>query len=212
MTNTNPSLVFFTHPQSRGRVVRWMLEEIGCPYETKLLEYSTTMKAPEYLAINPAGKVPAIKHGSAVVTETVAICTYLADIFPEAELAPDANAADAKADYYRWLFFVSGPLEAAVANKSLNVTIPPEMKRAIGHGGLEEVSSILQAALKDKDFIAGNHFTAADLILSSYLGFYKMFGILPPNAEVERYVRLHQSRPAFLSAQEIDDTLSKAVS
>ena len=81
-------LVFYTHPMSRGRIVRWMLEEIGQPYRTELLEYSTTMKAPAYLAVNPMGKVPAIRHGDAVVTEAAAICAYLADAFAEARLAP----------------------------------------------------------------------------------------------------------------------------
>src|SRR5215469_6537836 len=81
-------LIFYTHPQSRGRIIRWMLEEIGQPYHTELLEYGTTMKAPAYLAINPMGKVPAIRHGDTVVTEAAAICAYLADAFPEARLAP----------------------------------------------------------------------------------------------------------------------------
>jgi glutathione S-transferase len=206
----NTPLTFYTHPQSRGRIVRWILEEIGCPYDTKLLEYNTSMKAPEYLAINPTGKVPAIKHGDAVVTETVAICTYLADMFPEALLLPDAKDMQAKADYYRWLFFVAGPLEAAVANNLLNVTIPQDKKRAIGHGGIEEVCSILQTALKGKDFVAGNRFSAADLIVSSYVGFYLMFGVIPPNAEFERYVKLHKSRPAAMRALEIDEKLARA--
>src|SRR3954447_150273 len=81
-------LVFYTHPMSRGRIVRWMLEEIGQPYRTEILDYGTTMKAPAYLAINPMGKVPALRHGDAVVTETAAICAYLADAFPQAGLAP----------------------------------------------------------------------------------------------------------------------------
>src|SRR6266576_6243541 len=109
-------LTFYTHPMSRGRVVRWMLEEIGQPYCTELLEYGTTMKAPAYLAINPMGKVPAIRHGDTVVTEAAAICAYLADAFPEAELAP---AADERAPYYRWMFFAAGPLEMAVTNRAL---------------------------------------------------------------------------------------------
>jgi len=85
----NKELVFYTNPQSRGVVVHWMLEEIGCPYTLKVLEYGTTMKAPDYLSINPMGKVPAIRHGDDVVTETAAICAYLADAFPEAGLAPE---------------------------------------------------------------------------------------------------------------------------
>ena len=206
----NAPLTFYTHPMSRGRVVRWMLEETGYPYDTKLLDYTTSMKAPEYLAISPMGKVPAITHGDAVVTEVVAICAYLADMFPEARLLPDAKDAKAKADYYRWLFFIAGPLESAVANKLLNVTIPDDKKRAIGHGGIEQVCSILRAELKGKDFIAGNRFSAADLIVSSYLGFYLMFMAISPDAEFERYVKLHKSRPAAVRALEIDEKLAKA--
>ena len=105
-------LVFYTHPMSRGRIVRWMLEEIGQPYRTELLEYGTTMKAPAYLAVNPMGKVPAIRHGDTVVTEAAAICAYLADAFPEARLAPPPGDRR-RGPYYRWLFFGAGPLEAA---------------------------------------------------------------------------------------------------
>src|SRR5215470_10720162 len=95
-------LIFYTHPMSRGRIVRWMLEEIGQPYRTELLDYDTTMKAAAYLAINPMGKVPAIRHGDVVVTEAAAMCAYLADVFPEARLAPPAGDR-LRGPYYRWL-------------------------------------------------------------------------------------------------------------
>lgn len=98
-------LVFYTNPMSRGRIVRWMLEEVGQPYETVVLDYATTMKAPEYLAINPMGKVPALIDCDAIVTECAAICTYLADRFPEAGLAPEPNSKD-RAAYLRWMFFL----------------------------------------------------------------------------------------------------------
>ena len=81
-------IVFYTNPQSRGRIVRWMLEEVGQPYRTEIVEYGPMMKAPDYLAINPMGKVPAVRHGDVVVTECAAICAYLADAFPNANLAP----------------------------------------------------------------------------------------------------------------------------
>ena len=81
-------LVLYTNPRSRGRMARWMLEEVGQPYRAEILEYARSMKAPEYLAINPMGKVPALRHGDTVVTEAAAICAYLADVFPEASLAP----------------------------------------------------------------------------------------------------------------------------
>ena len=109
-------LVFYTNPQSRGQIARWMLEEVGAPYRVEPVRYGDEMKSPSYRQINPMGKVPAIRHGDQVVTETAAICAYLADAFPEAGLAPPV---DQRGAYYRWLFFGAGPLEAAVANKTI---------------------------------------------------------------------------------------------
>ena len=108
-------LIFYTNPMSRGQTIRWMLEEIGQPYDTEILDFGSTLKQEPYLSINPMGKVPAIKHRGKVVTEVAAICCYLADAFPEAGLAPDPKD---RADYYRWIFFTSGPVEAAFSNKS----------------------------------------------------------------------------------------------
>ncbi len=111
-------LVLYTHPLSRGRVARWMLEETGLPYQAVILDYDTTMKAPEYLAINPMGKVPALRHGDTVVTENAAICAYLADLVPERQLTPPPGSP-ARADYYRWLFFMSGPVEGLLTAKTV---------------------------------------------------------------------------------------------
>ena len=122
---TDAALTFYTHPQSRGRIVRWMLEEVGTPYDTVLLDYGTTMKAPEYLAINPMGKVPAIQHGQTVVTEAAAICAYLADAFPQVGLAP-APDDQLRGPYFRWLFFAAGPLGAAASNKATGFVVLPE--------------------------------------------------------------------------------------
>src|SRR5215469_2088742 len=110
-------LVFYTHPMSRGRLARWMLEEVGRPYRTEVIEYGAQMKSPEYLAINPMGKVPAIRHGNTAVTECGAICAYLADAFPEAGLAPEPGS-QARGPYFRWLFFAAGPVEAVATNKA----------------------------------------------------------------------------------------------
>src|SRR5215831_11223054 len=126
-------LIFYTNPMSRGRIVRWMLEEVGQPYETVLLEYGKTMKAPEYLSINPMGKVPALKHGEVVVTEAAAICAYLADVFPDAGLAPPASDPRRGA-YYRWLFFGAGPVESAALNHALGFTVPAERTGQAGYG------------------------------------------------------------------------------
>ena len=106
-------LIFYTNPQSRGRIIRWMLEEVGAPYETRVIDYAT-MKGPDYLAVNPMGKVPAIRHGKTIVTECAAICCYLAETFPDAGLAPMAAE---RGSYYRWMFFAAGPLEAAVTTR-----------------------------------------------------------------------------------------------
>src|SRR5579872_2303041 len=113
-------LILYTNPQSRGRIARWMLEEIGQPYRVEVLDYATTLKSPAYLAINPMGKVPAIKHGDAVVTEAAAICAYLADAFPAARLAPPPGDK-ARAPYFRWLFFGAGPVESVVVTRALGV-------------------------------------------------------------------------------------------
>ena len=126
-------LVFYTHPMSRGRIVRWMLEEVGQPYRTEILDYGTTMKGPAYLAINPMGKVPALRHGETVVTETAAICAYLADAFPEAGLAPP-HESRLRGPYYRWLFFAAGPLEAAITNKMFGFEVPAERQAMAGYG------------------------------------------------------------------------------
>src|SRR5216110_2034177 len=123
-------LVFYTNPMSRGRIVRWMLEEVGQPYRTELLDYGTTMKAPAYLAVNPMGKVPAIRHGDTIVTEGPAICAYLADAFPEAGLAPPPGDPR-RGPYYRWLFFAHGPLEQAVVNQAFGFAVPEARKASV---------------------------------------------------------------------------------
>ena len=146
---SNDKLTLYTNPMSRGRIARWMLEEIGQPYDTVLLEYGTTMKAPEYLAINPMGKVPAIKHGDAVVTENAAICAYLADAFPDADLAPALNA---RAEYYRWLFFAAGPVEQAVTNKSLGFEIPEGKSTMAGYGNFAAAMDVLEIAVRGKTY------------------------------------------------------------
>src|ERR1700761_6209440 len=152
-------LVFYTNPMSRARLVRWMLEEVGHPYRTETLDYGTTMKAPEYLAINPMGKVPAITHKGKVETECAATCAYLADAFPDAGLAPPPAE---RADYYRWLFFAAGPLDAAIVDKALGRSIPPERAAMVGYSGIDAVMGAFADALEGKDFIAADHFTAAD--------------------------------------------------
>ena len=200
-------LTLYTNPQSRGRIARWMLEEVGYPYHVEVLDYATTMKAPAYLAINPMGKVPALQHGTAVVTETPAICAYLADAFPKAGLAPPPGDR-LRAPYYRWLFFAAGPAEAAISNKALGFVVPPERERMIGYGRIERVLDTLESAVRQSDYLAGSTFTAADLYVGSHLGFGMMFGMIEKRPAFERYWQCLSDRPAAQRAREFDDALA----
>jgi glutathione S-transferase len=202
-------LVFYTHPMSRGRIVRWMLEEIGQPYRTEVLEYGTTMKAPAYLAVNPMGKVPAIRHGDVVVTEAAAICAYLADAFPEAGLAPPPGDR-LRGPYYRWLFFGAGPVEAAATNKAMGFEVAPEKKPMAGYGSLADVSNAIETALTGRDYLVGDCFTAADLYVGAQLGWGMQFGTFEKRPVFESYVKRLMARPAAARANEIDDALMPA--
>lgn len=200
-------LIFYTHPMSRGRIVRWMLEEIEQPYHTELLDYGTTMKAPAYLAINPMGKVPAIRHGDTVVTEAAAICAYLADAFPETRLAPPPGDR-LRGAYYRWLFFVAGPLEAAAANKIMGFAVPEERERMMGYGRFEHVMNALEAAVSRSEYLVGDRFTAADVYVGSHIDFGMQFGTLEKRPAFEQYWQRLSARPAALRAKQIDDALA----
>jgi glutathione S-transferase len=200
-------LVFYTNPMSRGRIVRWMLEEVGQPYETTVLRWETgDAKSPDYLAINPMGKVPAIVHDGVVVTECAAICAYLADAFPEAGLAPPVNSP-LRGPYYRWLFFGAGPIEQAVAAKSMNLEPTAEQSRMLGFGSVEDVLDAIEGAVKGRQFLVGDRFTAADLYLASHLSWGMNFGTIEKRPAFETYVEPHLQRPANLRAEEIDDAL-----
>jgi glutathione S-transferase len=199
------TLTFYTNPMSRGRIARWMLEEVGQPYETVILDYATTMKGADYLAINPMGKVPAIRHGDAVVTEAAAICAYLADVFPQAGLAPANNSERAR--YYRWMFFAAGPVEAAANAKAMGWEAPVEKQRMLGFGAMSHVLDALEHALRDTHYIAGDRFTAADVYFGSHIMWGMQFGTLEKRPAYEAYAaRLHM-RPAAVRARELDDAL-----
>lgn len=201
-------LTFYTNPMSRARIVRWMLEEVGATYETEVLEYGTTMKAPAYLAINPMGKVPAIRHGDTVVTEGAAICAYLAEVFPDAGLAPKAGTPE-RGPYFRWMFFGAGPVEAAVTNGSLGVVVDtPELQGRVGYGTLDNVADALEGLLSDgREYLLGDSFSAVDVYLGSQISWGTMFKTLPDRPSFGPYVSRIVSRPAAVRAREIDDAL-----
>lgn len=206
-----PDLVFYTNPMSRGRIIRWMLEEVGQPYRTELIDFATTGKSAAYLAINPMGKVPTIVHGDTVVTECGAICAYLADAFPEAGLAPPHGSKD-RGPYYRWLFFAAGPIEQAVSFKSLGVEPPPERAMMLGFGSAGLMTDAIEGYLKTHDYVAGDGFTAADLYLGAHLGWGMQFGSIEKRPVFEAYVARLQARPAAIRANQIDDELLAAAS
>lgn len=196
------TLTLYTNPMSRGRIARWMLEETGQPYEAKVLVYGTTMKAPDYLALNPMGKVPALVHPGGVVTECAAICTWLADRFPEAGLMPADRGA-----FYRWMFFAAGPVEAAVTNRALGVTVPEERKRMVGYGEYDDVIRTLKGHLAGNDYFVGGRFSAADVYAGAQIAWGMRFGSIPAEPEFATYAERILSRPAARRAQAADDAL-----
>lgn len=197
-------LKLYTHPMSRGRMVRWMLEEIGESYETDYLDYATTMKAPAYLAINPMGKVPALVHDGQAITEGAAIITYLADAFPAAGLMPANRAA-----FYRWMFFGAGPVEAAVTNKALGVQVPPERRGMVGYGSLEAVTDTLATQLEKTPYLCGDTFSAADVYVGSQIGFGMRFNTIESRPVFTEYWARLSARPAYLRSVALNDALLK---
>ena len=196
-------LIFYTNPQSRGRIIRWMLEEVGQPYETEIIAYDQ-LKSERYLSVNPMGKVPAIKHRGRIVTECAAICTYLADAFPEAMLGP---RSDEKADYYRWLFYAAGPAEAALTNRAAGWEVPAEKERMFGYGNTDRVVAVLDELFTLRDYVCGDRFTAADVYVGSQIMFPLQFGMLPERDSFLRYRDRLQARPAYKRANEIDEQI-----
>ncbi|WP_294326994.1 glutathione S-transferase family protein [uncultured Sphingomonas sp.] len=195
-------LALYTNPMSRGRIARWMLEEVGADYDVEMLGYGGTMKTDAYLAINPMGKVPAIVHDGHVVTECAAICAYLADAFPDAGLAPVTGE---HADYYRWLFFAAGPVEQAVTNRSLGVVPTDDQQRMVGYGDYDRVVDVLEAAVSAHPYIAGDRFTAADVYVGSQVMWGTQFGTLPKRDAFLAYAARLADRPAHVRASELDD-------
>lgn len=196
---------FYTNPQSRGRIVRWMLEEIGQPYETVVVEYGPAMKAAEYLAINPMGKVPALVQGSTVVTECAAICAWLAEAFPEAGLQGDDRAS-----FLRWMFFAAGPLESAVTNRALAFAVPAEKTGFVGYGSFDLVVDTLEGALSGKDWLGGSAFSAVDVYVGAQVIWGLQFNTLPDRPAFAAYRDRLVQRPAYGRAKALDDALVEA--
>jgi glutathione S-transferase len=196
------TITLYTNKMSRGRIVQWMLEELGEPYDVQYVEYGPKMKSSEYLSINPMGKVPALKHGDAIVTETPAILAYLADAFPQKDLIPPHGSA-ARAAFFRWLFFTAGPLEAATTAHAMAWVTPEKTlmgtggKGFLGYGSIETTLNTLENQLKQNTYICGEQFTAADVYLASHLIFGTSFvKAYEPRAVFDEYTKRMLARPA----------------
>ncbi|BBD96833.1 glutathione S-transferase family protein [Sphingobium amiense] len=197
-------LTLYTNPMSRGQIARWMLEEVGQPYETVLLDYEGAMKSADYRAINPMGKVPTVVHGGHVVTECAAICAYLADAFADAGLAPPL---DRRHDYYRWLFFAAGPVEAAVTNRALGFVVPEGRERMAGYGSFDDAVATLEKAVSGDAWICGEQFTAADVYVGAQVDWGLSFRSIPTSPAFEAYAARLRERPAYKRQKELDNAL-----
>lgn len=197
-------LVLYTNPQSRGRIAHWMVEEVGQRYKTVWLNYGPDMKSPDYLAVNPMGKVPAVRLGDVVVTETAAICAWLADRFPDAGLIPPLGSAG-RAAFFRWMFFAAGPLEAAISARSLGWQVPEGKGSMVGFGSYGEVIDTLEKAVTPGPYICGDQFTAADVYVGSQIGWGLMFGTIEKRPAFEAYFARISHRPAALRADRVNE-------
>lgn len=197
-------IIFYTNAQSRGRIVHWMLEELGEPYQTEWIEYGEQMKGAAYRKINPMGKVPALKHKGAVITEAPAICTYLALSFPAKKLIPPKGDPRLAA-FTRWMFFAAAPLEMAVTARSMGWEVPVDRQATVGFGNYQDVLQALELAVKPGPFICGEQFTAVDVYLGSAIMWGMQFGTVEKRPVFEKYVAGLVSRPALKRANKINE-------
>ena len=202
-------LTLYHAAPSRSSIVRWMLEEAGEPYEIQLLSLSKgENRAPDYLAVNPMGKVPALRHGDAVITEAAAICAYLADEFPRAKL--NVPLGDARrGPYFKWLFFDPSCIEPAMMDRAF--PRKEEARRAaLGYGDFDTVIKVVADAVARGPYILGEQFTAADVVIGSTLRFGMLFKLLPEQPEFTAYTGRLAQRPALQRAEAKDKELAAA--
>ena len=189
-------VVFYHNPMSRGRMVHWMLEETGAPYRVELLSFEKgENKKPEFLAVNPMGKLPAIVHRGTVITECGAIITYLGDAFPAAKLAPSTDEPE-RGTYLRWMFFGQGCIESALIDRMLSRP-PVDKPTALGYGNYDDVVHAVEKALTPGPYILGNRFSAVDVYVGSQLGFGMMMKSLEPRPKFQNYLGFLSQRPAY---------------
>ena len=200
-------LVLYHAAPSRSSVARWMLEEVGEPYDIHLLSLKNgDQRKPEYLAINPQGKVPALKHKGVVTTEVAAICAYLADEFPKAKLAIPVGDPRRGA-YFTWLFFGPSAIEPAMMDKGFpRSNAPPGT--AIGYRDLDQVLDVVEHAVAKGPYLMGEQFTAADVVIGAGLRWGMMFKMIPEREQFKTYVGRLSQRPALQRADAKDKELA----
>ncbi len=200
-------LTLYHSPMSRSTTARWMLEEVGEPYKLEIaITDSEQPRTPNHLAINPLGKVPALNHDGTFVTETAAICAYLADAFPASKLAPSPDSKE-RGIYYRWLFFTAAAFEPAMIDKGLKRD--PGPKTMMPYGDFESVVDVTAAAVAKGPYLLGNAFSAADVVLGSNIRWTMMFEICPKRQELTDYIERLEKRPALQKQLELDQALIK---
>ena len=203
------NLTLYHAAPSRSSIARWMLEELGEPYDLHVLSLANgEQRAPDYLAVNPMGKVPTLKHGDTVITEAAAICTYLADEFPQARL--NVPVGDPRrGTYLRWLFFAPSCIEPAITDRAFPRKEEPR-RGMLGYGDFDTVMAVVAAAVEPGPYLMGEQFTAADVVLGSTLRWGMMFGILPKRPEFVAYVGRLEERPTLKRAIALDQELASA--
>jgi glutathione S-transferase len=196
-------LMLYHASPSRSSVVLWMLEELGEPYDIHLLSLQKEEnRKPDYLAINPMGKVPALRHGDTVITELAAICTYLADEFPGAKLNVPIGTPR-RGTYLKWLFFGPGCLEAAVIDRASPRKEEPR-RAMLGYGDFDTTMNVLAAAVATGPWLMGEQFTAADVVLGANVRWGMMFKMIPERPEFTAYAARIAARPAAQRADAKD--------
>jgi len=202
-------LVHYHAPNTRSATIRWLFEELGVPHELKVLNMKKgEHKSPEFLAINPMGKVPTIVHGDTPVTEAAAIALYLADLFPEAGLAPKVGDP-ARGTYLRWIVFNQAAVEPACMDLALKRD--PGPAASLGYGSYDATIEALAGALAKGPYILGDRFSAADVVVGSGVNWLLKFKLLPERPEFTSYAERMRSRPAFIRAVGKDAELAKSL-
>ena len=202
-------LTLYHAAPSRSSIARWMLEEVGEPYDLHVLKLMQgEQRRPDYLAINPMGKVPALKHGDAVITEAAAICTYLADEFPQARI--NIPIGDPRRGIYlKWLFFGPSCIEPAITDRAYPRAEQPR-RGTLGYGDFDTVMDVVAKAVAKGPYLMGGQFTAADVVIGSGLRWGMTFDLLPKRAEFVEYVQRLEKRPALQRATALDQQLAAA--